>query len=568
MAEGITLKRIIDMDEATELTSSDYALVDSATGGPKKFALGDELSSLKDDINVVAIGEYPVSIIPNKYINVQTGEEATYNGWSATDFIPIASKLKIISPNSMPYSALYDVNKRRISTPTIRAGINYYDPSDGAYIRLSDTSVNVSKLRVYTLNPFDAEYIDEEIENLVGYKYQTSLNFKRGSYVNIAGCRIDDISIAMNGVSMDNDALKKRLRLSGNEYSHDSTFLDGGDGMIYCVYTISANANHDSPGWQDARVELSKTANDYNSFSPSQSVTVYPVAKNSDRVGNATIISGCGVANMVKIGSATLRIIFSAQLDDGKWYELYRDYNITDGSMGNIGVCRLNSADFTSDNLLSSLGITENPDFLSLNAQIASDGETFYLGACIKSIIPNGVIISTQDMITFNIWLIPTEITNSSALFEAACYIKSGYLYYALRQVTSTFTENEKHMILCKINLTNKTITDQCKIYDTGSRPFWYEENNVLYLLHSISNRDRLEIIEVNEDRIGSSKIVCHGGIFQCSYPSIIKDENGFWICSTSNGFTQVYLRQFKTFNAYSVTDAHSLLVGLLRLNN
>lgn len=55
MAEGITLKRIIDMDEATELTSSDYALVDSATGGPKKFALGDELSSLKEDIEEIGL---------------------------------------------------------------------------------------------------------------------------------------------------------------------------------------------------------------------------------------------------------------------------------------------------------------------------------------------------------------------------------------------------------------------------------------------------------------------------------------------------------------------------------
>lgn len=51
MAEGITLKRIIDMDEAAELSSSDYALVDSATGGPKKFALGNELSSLKEDLS-------------------------------------------------------------------------------------------------------------------------------------------------------------------------------------------------------------------------------------------------------------------------------------------------------------------------------------------------------------------------------------------------------------------------------------------------------------------------------------------------------------------------------------
>lgn len=55
MAEGITLKRIIDMDEAAELTSSDYALVDSATGGPKKFALGEELSSLKEEFSELFI---------------------------------------------------------------------------------------------------------------------------------------------------------------------------------------------------------------------------------------------------------------------------------------------------------------------------------------------------------------------------------------------------------------------------------------------------------------------------------------------------------------------------------
>ena len=51
MAEGITLKRIIDMDEAAELTSSDYALVDSATGGPKKFAIGQELGEIKDGLS-------------------------------------------------------------------------------------------------------------------------------------------------------------------------------------------------------------------------------------------------------------------------------------------------------------------------------------------------------------------------------------------------------------------------------------------------------------------------------------------------------------------------------------
>lgn len=53
MSEGITLKRIIDMDEAAELTSSDYALVDSATGGPKKFAIGEALGEIKDGLTAV-----------------------------------------------------------------------------------------------------------------------------------------------------------------------------------------------------------------------------------------------------------------------------------------------------------------------------------------------------------------------------------------------------------------------------------------------------------------------------------------------------------------------------------
>lgn len=53
MAEGIILKRIIDMDEAAELTSSDYALVDSATGGPKKFAIGEALGEIKDGLTAV-----------------------------------------------------------------------------------------------------------------------------------------------------------------------------------------------------------------------------------------------------------------------------------------------------------------------------------------------------------------------------------------------------------------------------------------------------------------------------------------------------------------------------------
>lgn len=51
MPDGITLKRIIDMDETQQLSASDYVLVDSQTGGNRKYALGEELTTLKEDLS-------------------------------------------------------------------------------------------------------------------------------------------------------------------------------------------------------------------------------------------------------------------------------------------------------------------------------------------------------------------------------------------------------------------------------------------------------------------------------------------------------------------------------------
>lgn len=49
MPDGIDLKRIIDLDPETTVTNDDYTIVDSATGGAKKFALGQALNDLKED---------------------------------------------------------------------------------------------------------------------------------------------------------------------------------------------------------------------------------------------------------------------------------------------------------------------------------------------------------------------------------------------------------------------------------------------------------------------------------------------------------------------------------------
>lgn len=100
MPEGITLKRIIDMDEAAELTSSDYALVDSATGGPKKFALGEELSSLKEEFNEKPSYADVQNISNGGCLSVGLLPEGTSMNWS--------SKTTALSPDA-PITNAYKV---------------------------------------------------------------------------------------------------------------------------------------------------------------------------------------------------------------------------------------------------------------------------------------------------------------------------------------------------------------------------------------------------------------------------------------------------------------------------
>lgn len=56
MPDGIDLKRIIDLDPETTVTDDDYTIVDSTTGGAKKFAIGQALGEIKDGLEELRKG--------------------------------------------------------------------------------------------------------------------------------------------------------------------------------------------------------------------------------------------------------------------------------------------------------------------------------------------------------------------------------------------------------------------------------------------------------------------------------------------------------------------------------
>lgn len=83
------------------------------------------------------------SLIPNVYIDLNTGAEIAYNGWSATDYLDISDNndgivYRLGQIAQTVYNAFYDTNKNFISS---FGGVGYNGgntiPSNAVYVRFS-----------------------------------------------------------------------------------------------------------------------------------------------------------------------------------------------------------------------------------------------------------------------------------------------------------------------------------------------------------------------------------------------------------------------------------------------
>lgn len=98
MPDELTLKRVIDLEEKSEITNGDYALVDSISGGAKKFALGVKLNGLPamiDDQIDAKLNDLPAMIddqIDTKFGD-SIGDEVT--SWLDENVDPVGSAVVV-----------------------------------------------------------------------------------------------------------------------------------------------------------------------------------------------------------------------------------------------------------------------------------------------------------------------------------------------------------------------------------------------------------------------------------------------------------------------------------------
>lgn len=153
----------------------DITLVDSSASAPTGTinisTNGTHNVTNYASANVAVYGDYVAKItsenlhdsaddVANVYIEGST--ETSYNGWSATDYIPVKSNTLYLIKNygvSNRYNAYYDSSKNPVkNSASLGSSYNngegysiFLTPNDASYIRLSAATSNVTSLEIYEI---------------------------------------------------------------------------------------------------------------------------------------------------------------------------------------------------------------------------------------------------------------------------------------------------------------------------------------------------------------------------------------------------------------------------------
>ena len=144
----------------------------------------EDIADVKADLDLVNDGYYSFDLIADKYILRDNGQEANYNGWSATDFIPLPPNCLVVhnipAGTNLVWGALYDENKNYIAPKSWNnnSETSYYNNSGKMiYTRTSGTNVEMHalKFKIYpivdkTLElsgcPADAKTVGDELTDI------------------------------------------------------------------------------------------------------------------------------------------------------------------------------------------------------------------------------------------------------------------------------------------------------------------------------------------------------------------------------------------------------------------
>ncbi len=361
----------------------------------------------------------------------------------------------------------------------------------------------------------------------------------------------------LNGLKIAKTLKENMKRISPDgEYGHQTTTIIK-NGVAYTVFT----ANNITLKEYDCNTFSNLAVYD---VSNPENARFFTVAKQGVN-GNITIDGVSSLVSMVEYGNDLVCHCYG--FIDGVITEFRRVFDTEKECFGELEICKITkdgtAYDFTNENVLKLLGAEYG---------LVKIGVEFGFGNYFKcndewycwliTGTPNfcGVLLKTKDLMNFEFVMVPDKCRGTNC--EIVSYLFKDYLYVAYRHIYQA-----QRLEVVKYDMRSLRAVESIVLKDTAMRPYFYEYNNELYLVHATHTRSNTSIIKLSTEKfLLASKCVAEIENLDLNTPCPVIYNNELYITFTSNktGYSQIYISHFSPDMPYSDEQVNNAVLKLL----
>ena len=351
---------------------------------------------------------------------------------------------------------------------------------------------------------------------------------------------------------------------------HVSTFCYA-KGNIYMTYYANTMSASENPNYQVARLAYAPEDN------PEEKVIRDVMLVGDDLYGQKVT----GVYDTILMQKQdepdNLYILWTASIG-GKYYRLYRVFNMVTEEFGEIGVNKFKVGDISNDfsdsgikNALAENGIGYKETFSDigimqkLSTRIENGVTYYYSGAYSGNFT---CIIKSKDLITWEYVAQPNEGANgpedgfeNASKWENAVYVVGDKVYYFVRQwdpkgVSNGREEGCLYGVLTYYDLITGKWAKPVLVGDCQSRSDFIMYNGELYLFYAPTDRSHIGILRVDTENLANSEVILQAQMnTSCFYPFVQYNSDGELSMSYTVSRKHIRLASFKLSNYLSDGD-------------
>ena len=311
---------------------------------------------------------------------------------------------------------------------------------------------------------------------------------------------------------------------------HVSTFAYA-KGNIYVSYYANTISAAENPEYQVARLAYAPED------TPSDKVILDIMQVGDDLYGHK-VTGVYDTILMQKEGEPdNLYILWTASIN-GKYYRLYRIFNMETEEMGEIGINKFKVGNITNDfsssgmqNALKANRIGYKTFFndIGIMQKLSTrkeNGETYYYTGSYSGNFT--CLIKSKDLITWEYVAQPNEGANGTGFanatkWENAVYVLNDKAYYFVRQEDWT-----QYGVLTYYDLITGEWAKPVLVGDCQSRSDFIYYDGCLFLFYAPTDREHIGILKIDTDNLAQSKVVLQADMKgSCFYPFVQYNSDG-----------------------------------------